>query len=65
MSPELGRKQIQAKMMMQLTAVDEERAKHVERKWREMIATTLRYKDTHFDTLAKYVEFRIVDTGAP
>jgi len=51
--------------MTQLTSTDKvctQRVKHV---WTEMLTTTLRDKDREFASLEDYVDFRIVDTGAP
>jgi hypothetical protein len=51
--------------MTQLTSMDKvctERIKHV---WKEMVSTTLQHKDKQFASLEEYVDFRIIDTGAP
>jgi hypothetical protein len=61
----LGKTQIQAKMMMQLASTDKACTERVKRVWQEMITTTLCDKDKQFASLDKYVDFRIVDTGAP
>lgn len=59
------RKQLQAKMMVQLTSIDSECSKRIMREWEIMLARTLKEKDNNFQTLEEYVDFRIVDTGAP
>lgn len=64
-NPALGKTQIQAKMMMQLGSTDRECTKRVKLVWEEMLTTTLRDKDRDFASLEDYVDFRIVDTGAP
>ena len=64
-NPRLGRKQIEAKMALQLETIDKGCCERVMRVWKEMLSTTLRDKDTDFRSLEEYVEFRIVDTGAP
>jgi len=52
-------------MMTQLSSMDRACAERVKRVWKEMLSTTLRDKDKVFDSLEKYVDFRIIDTGAP
>jgi len=64
-NPALGRKQIEAKMALKLELTDKKCAERVMRVWKEMISTTLRDKDREFRSLEEYVEFRIIDTGAP
>ncbi|RMZ70974.1 fusicoccadiene synthase [Pyrenophora seminiperda CCB06] len=64
-NPALGKTQIQAKMMMQLASMDKACTERVKRVWQEMITTTLSDKDKQFASLDEYVDFRIVDTGAP
>lgn len=51
--------------MTQLASTDKACTERVERVWQEMISTTLRDKDKQFTSLDEYVDFRIVDTGAP
>ncbi|KAI4940773.1 hypothetical protein J4E91_011217 [Alternaria rosae] len=64
-NPALGKTQIQAKIMTQLASIDKGCTERVKRVWKEMIATTLRDKDKCFANLEEYVDFRMVDTGAP
>ncbi|KAK4120553.1 terpenoid synthase [Parathielavia appendiculata] len=59
------RKQIQAKMMYQLNATDKVCAARVMDAWKTMLSTTLRGKDKGFSNLEEYLDFRIIDTGAP
>lgn len=61
----LGRKQIQAKMMLQLTQTDPVCAKRVMGVWQQMLETTIKDKSKSFANLEEYLEFRIIDTGAP
>jgi hypothetical protein len=60
-----GRKQIQAKMMLGLTSTDEACAERVMDVWKTMLSTTLKDKSKEFTTLEEYLDFRIIDTGAP
>ncbi|KAM7196549.1 Isoprenoid synthase domain containing protein [Rhypophila sp. PSN 637] len=60
-----GRKQIQAKMMLQLTSMDRVCAERVLDVWKTMLSTTRTDKTKDFSTLDDYLDFRIVDTGAP
>ncbi|KAK3991456.1 isoprenoid synthase domain-containing protein [Cladorrhinum sp. PSN332] len=62
---ELGRKQMQAKMMLKLNEADPAHAKRIIKEWKSQLGTTLRDKSKEFKTLGEYVEFRIVDSGAP
>ncbi|USP73611.1 fusicoccadiene synthase [Curvularia clavata] len=64
-NPALGKTQIQAKMMTQLASADKACTERIKRVWQEMITTTLCDKDKQFTSLDEYVDFRIVDTGAP
>jgi hypothetical protein len=59
------RKQLQANMMLRLTSTDERCAKRVLKVWKTMLSTTIKDKTKTFNTLEEYLEFRIVDTGAP
>ncbi|KAK4185022.1 isoprenoid synthase domain-containing protein [Podospora australis] len=60
-----GRKQIQAKMMLQLMSTDKVCAAWVLNVWKAMLATTLKDKAKDLSNLEEYLDFRIVDTGAP
>ncbi|KAF2202999.1 geranylgeranyl pyrophosphate synthase [Delitschia confertaspora ATCC 74209] len=65
MNPLLGKKNIQAKIMLLLSQTDKECTKRVMQVWEEMLSTTLKDKNKAFRSLKEYVDFRIVDTGAP
>jgi hypothetical protein len=56
---------MQAKMILELTKTDGACVSRVMDVWKTMIATTLRDQTTDFSSLEEYVEYRIVDTGAP
>lgn len=61
-----GTKQIQSKMLLELLAVDKPCAEVFIDSWKEMVATTAsRDKSCLFATLDDYVDYRIIDTGAP
>jgi len=61
-----GTKQIQSKMLLELLAIDKPCAEVVIRSWKEMVATTAsRDKSCIFNNIEEYVEYRIIDTGAP
>lgn len=51
--------------MTQLASVDKACTERVQHVWKEMLATTLRDKDKCFIDLEEYVDFRMVDAGAP
>ena len=62
----MGTKRIQAKMQEALLAEDEICAKVVLKAWKEMVVTTAQLnKEKAFENMEQYVEYRIVDTGAP
>jgi hypothetical protein len=52
-------------MMTQLASIDKACTERVKNVWKEMITTTLRDKDKWFTDLEEYVNFRMIDTGAP
>jgi hypothetical protein len=61
-----GTKQIQAKMVLELMSIDRECGEVVMDAWKTMVATTTkRDKNVQFDNLEEYVDYRIIDTGAP
>jgi hypothetical protein len=62
----LGTKQIQSKMIMELLSIDKLCAEIVIDAWKTMIATTAKLDKTRpFSNLEEYVDYRIIDTGAP
>jgi hypothetical protein len=52
-------------MMTQLESTDKACTERIKYVWHEMLSTTLRDKDKQFASLEEYVDFRIIDTGAP
>lgn len=61
-----GTKQMQSKMLLELLRIDGPCAEVVTEAWKEMVATTARLdKKRGFGSLEDYVDYRIVDTGAP
>lgn len=61
-----GTKQIQSKMLLELLSVDVSCANVVIEGWKEMVETTAsRDKTCLFDNIDDYVDYRIIDTGAP
>ncbi|KAG2026212.1 hypothetical protein GB937_001719 [Aspergillus fischeri] len=62
----LGTKQIQSKMIMELLSIDKLCAEVVIDAWKTMISTTAMLDKTRpFSSLEEYVDYRIIDTGAP
>lgn len=51
--------------MLGLTSTDEACAERVMDVWKTMLSTTLKDKSKEFTTLEEYLDFRIIDTGAP
>ncbi|OJJ72250.1 hypothetical protein ASPBRDRAFT_675371 [Aspergillus brasiliensis CBS 101740] len=61
-----GTKQIQSKMLLDLLSIDPVCAEVVIDSWKTMIDTTVKQDKTRtFSNLEEYVDFRIIDTGAP
>ena len=61
-----GTKQIQSKMLLDLLSIDAACAEVVIESWKTMINTTAKQDKTRaFKNLEEYVDYRIVDTGAP
>lgn len=61
-----GTKQIQSKMLLELLSIDAPCAEVVIEAWKTMISTTTKQdKSRPFENLEDYVDYRIVDTGAP
>ncbi|PLB50378.1 geranylgeranyl pyrophosphate synthase [Aspergillus steynii IBT 23096] len=62
----IGTKQIQAKMMLDLLLIDKPCGEAIINEWKRMVKTTAGLdKARHFKNLDDYIEYRIVDTGAP
>lgn len=61
-----GTKQIQSKMLLDLLSIDPACAEVVIDSWKTMINTTAKQDKTRAcSNLEEYVDYRIVDTGAP
>jgi hypothetical protein len=60
-----GIRSMHEKIMNQLIQTDETCAKRIAKVWKEMIATTIKDKSVSFNSIEEYLEFRMVDTGAP
>ena len=62
----IGSKQIQSKMILELMSIDSACAQVCIDAWKTMIDTTSRRnKDEPFTSMEEYIEYRIVDCGAP
>ncbi|KAJ9364273.1 geranylgeranyl pyrophosphate synthase [Paecilomyces variotii] len=62
----IGTKQIQSKMLLQLLSIDAPCAEVVIDSWKTMVSTTAKQdKSRIFENLDEYVDYRIIDTGAP
>lgn len=59
------RRQLQAKMVMELMEVDKEQAKKCLRLWKEMSEVFVQIRDMDFTTMDDYLKFRVVDAGCP
>ncbi|PYI01416.1 geranylgeranyl pyrophosphate synthase [Aspergillus sclerotiicarbonarius CBS 121057] len=61
-----GTKQIQSKMLLELLSIDPQCGEVVLDAWKTMIDTTAKQDKTRtFNSLQEYVDYRIIDTGAP
>ncbi|KAI1495578.1 isoprenoid synthase domain-containing protein [Biscogniauxia marginata] len=59
------RRQLQAKMVMELMEVDKEQAKKCLRLWKEMSDVFVQIRDMDFTVLDDYLKYRVVDAGCP
>lgn len=59
------RRQLQAKMVMELMEVDKEQAKKCLRLWKEMSDVFVQIRDMNFTVLDDYLKVRAVDAGCP
>lgn len=59
------RRQLQAKMVMELMEVDKEQAKETLRLWKEMSEVFVQIRDMEFTVLDNYLKFRVIDAGCP
>ncbi|KAK8078753.1 polyprenyl synthetase [Apiospora phragmitis] len=62
---DVKRRQLQAKMVMELMDVDKTKAKECLRLWREMSDVFVQIRDLKFTVLDEYLKYRIVDAGCP
>jgi hypothetical protein len=59
-----GKKQIQAKMLSEMMALDKERALTTMKAWAKFVETASgRQHHTHFATLDEYIPYRVIDVG--
>lgn len=58
-----GRSQLQAKLMLQLMAIDRERAITLMKSWEALVETCGRQRASHFNTLEEYIPYRLMDVG--
>ena len=59
------RRQLQAKMAVEMMDVDVEQGKECLRLWKEMSDVFVQIRDLDFKTLDEYLPFRVVDAGCP
>ena len=59
------RRQLQAKMAVELMDVDKNQAKECLRLWKEMSEVFVEIRDMKFVRLEDYLSFRVVDAGCP
>ena len=59
------RRQLQAKMAVELLDMDNEQGKECLRLWKEMSDVFVQIRDLNFKGLDEYLPFRVVDAGCP
>lgn len=59
------RRQLQAKMAVEMMDVDAKQGKECLRLWKEMSDVFVQIRDLDFKTLDEYLPFRVVDAGCP
>ncbi|KAM0347287.1 hypothetical protein ACHAPU_004806 [Fusarium lateritium] len=62
---QVKRRQLQAKMVMELMEVDKEQAKETLRLWKEMSEVFVQIRDMEFADMDAYLKIRAVDAGCP
>ena len=62
---DVKRRQLQAKMVMELMEVDNTKAKECLRLWKEMSDVFVQIRDLKFTVLDDYLKYRVVDAGCP
>jgi hypothetical protein len=60
----IGRQQIQAKMIHNLTTIDGPCAKRLIDVWKAMLEQTFRRQNQEFKSMEDYLDFRVLDIGA-
>lgn len=61
----IRRRQLQAKMAVELLDTDTEKGTECLQLWKEMSDTFVQIRSLQFDTLDEYLSFRIIDAGCP
>ena len=59
------RRQLQAKMVMNLMEIDQEKAQECLRLWKEMSDVFVQIRDMQFTVMSDYLRYRVVDAGCP
>lgn len=62
---EIKRRQLHAKMIMELMEVDKDQAAECLRLWKEMSDVFVQIRDMKFTVLDTYLKYRVVDAGCP
>ncbi|CAI6340763.1 unnamed protein product [Periconia digitata] len=62
---EVKRRQLHAKMIMELMEVDKDQAAECLRLWKEMSDVFVQIRDMKFTVLDTYLKYRVVDAGCP
>ncbi|KAI1175872.1 isoprenoid synthase domain-containing protein [Nemania sp. FL0916] len=62
---QVKRRQLQAKMVMELMEIDKEQAQECLRLWKEMSNVFVEIRDMKFTVMNDYLKFRVVDAGCP
>lgn len=59
-----GKKQIQSQLLLEMVAIDRERALTATNSWAKFVQLASgRQHDIHFATLEQYIPYRILDVG--
>lgn len=61
----MRRRQLQAKMAVELLEVDKEQGAECLRLWKEMSDVFVEIRDTDFRTIDEYLAMRAIDAGCP
>lgn len=57
------RRQLQAKMVVELMDIDKKRGEECVRLWQEMSNVFVQIRDLNFKTMDEYLPFRVIDAG--